>query len=164
MTKILLIGHAQHGKDTAAEMLREMYGLEFESSSIAASKIFLYDALKEKYGYTSPEECFQDRVNHRSEWYDLICEFNKNDKARLAKEILKTSNVYVGMRDNQEIEECLKQGIFSYVIGIYNPNKPLEPETSFNIDMWGKSDIIISNSGTLDDLKNKLSKLNFLLN
>jgi dephospho-CoA kinase len=164
MIKLLLIGHAQHGKDTAAEILRDVFGFNFESSSIAASKIFLYDALKEKYGYTSPEECFNDRVNHRSEWYDLICEFNKNDRARLAKEILKTSNVYVGMRNNKEIEECLKQGVFDYVIGIYNPNKPLEPSNSFNIDLWQKSDIVISNAGTIEDLKNKLSKLNFLFN
>jgi dephospho-CoA kinase len=164
MIKLLLIGHAQHGKDTAAEILRDVFGFNFESSSIAASKIFLYDALKDKYGYTSPEECFNDRVNHRAEWYDLICEFNKNDRARLAKEILKTSNVYVGMRDNKEIEECLKQGVFDYVIGIYNPNKPLEPSNSFNIDLWQKSDMVISNAGTIEDLKNKLSKLNFLFN
>jgi hypothetical protein len=44
--------------------------------------------LKVKYGYKTSEECFEDRVNHRSEWYDMICEYNLNDKAKLAKGIL----------------------------------------------------------------------------
>ena len=36
-------------------------------------------------------ECFEDRVNHRSEWFDLITNYNKEDRTRLTKEILKIS-------------------------------------------------------------------------
>lgn len=156
---ILIIGHARHGKDTVAEIIREETGLRFESSSVAASRIFLYDLLKDKYGYQSPEECFDDRVNRRKEWHDLICEFNKQDKAALAKEILKELDIYVGMRSNEECEKCIRQGIFSMVIGVFDPRKPLEPKSSFDIDLWEKSDIVISNAGTLRDLENKIIKL-----
>lgn len=156
---ILIIGHGTHGKDTLAEMIQKETAFTFESSSEAASRIFLYDALKEKYGYTSPEECFKDRYNHRDEWHDLICEYNKDDKARLVKDILANSHMYVGMRSDEEVEECLKQGLFDYVIGVFDPRKPLEPTSSFSINMWEKSDFIIPNAGTLEDLKRKVGQL-----
>lgn len=156
---ILIIGHARHGKDTVAEMINQEYGYTFESSSIAASRIFLYNVLKDKYNYTSPMECFEDRVNHRVEWHNLICEYNYNDKARLAKAILSKSDMYVGMRSNAEVEECLRQGIFHFVIGVYDPRKSEEHKGSFDINIWEKSDLVISNAGTLEDLKNKILKL-----
>lgn len=156
---ILLLGSARHGKDTVAQMLKDCYGLTFKGSSEAAAEIFLYDALKDKYGYQTPEQCFNDRTNHRAEWYDLICEYNKDDRARLAKDIMAMSDIYVGMRDNAELEESVRIGLFDCVIGVYDPRKPLEPATSFNIDIWQHSDFVISNAGSLDDLKRKVAKL-----
>lgn len=163
LKKLLIIGHARHGKDTVAEMLKDSLGYKFESSSVAASRIFLYDVLKEIYGYKSPEECFEDRVNHRAEWHDLICDFNKDDKGALAKEILKDSDIYVGMRSNAECESCLNQGVFDLVIGVWDPRKDLEHKGSFDIDIWQKSDILIPNSGTLEDLRARVEKLKPLL-
>jgi hypothetical protein len=159
MKKILIIGSARHGKDTAAEILWELFGYTFESSSMAAARIFLYKALKDKYGYKSFQECFEDRVNRRVEWHDLITEYNKDDKARLAKEILKESDIYVGMRSGTECDECLKQGIFDLVIGIYNPRLPEENRHSFNINLWEKSHIVIPNSTTIEDFRNRIIKL-----
>ena len=157
--KLLIIGHARHGKDTLAQYISEATGLTFKSSSQAASEIFLYDALKDKYGYKTPEECFEDRVNRRAEWHNLICEFNKDDKAALAKEILKHDDIYVGMRSSAEIEECLTQNLFDYVIGIYDPRKPLEPADSFNIDLWKDANFIIPNGGDLNDLSDKVCSI-----
>jgi hypothetical protein len=161
--KIVLIGHCRHGKDTVAEMLYDMFDYSFESSSMAAARIFLYDTLKDKYGYKNPVECFEDRVNHRSEWFDMICEYNREDKARLAKDIMALSDIYVGMRSNAELEACLSQGVFDLVIGVYNPNKPLEPKESFDIDFWNKCDVVIPNGGTLDDLRRRVKLLGLLL-
>jgi hypothetical protein len=50
--KLLVIGHGRHGKDTVCEFLRDDYGYSFESSSQFCSKLFIYDNLKDKYGYT----------------------------------------------------------------------------------------------------------------
>jgi dephospho-CoA kinase len=156
---ILIIGHAQHGKDTVAEMIREKIGLEFKSSSIAAAEIFLFDALKDKYGYSSHMQCYEDRVNHRIEWFDLIVDYNKEDRARLAKDILKNSDIYVGMRDVEELEECQNQGLFKTIIGVYDPRKPLEHPLSFNIDLWDESDFVIPNSSSLESLSSKIDKI-----
>jgi hypothetical protein len=161
--KILIIGNARHGKDTVAEIIKKQFGLNFESSSVAAARIFIYDALKNKYGYTSPEECFEDRVNRRDEWYQLICGYNEVDKARLAKMILEKDDMYVGMRDDAEIQACIDQGIFDLIIGVYDPRKPLEPATSFNIDLWAVSDIVIPNAEGLLELNYRVKALEPLL-
>lgn len=161
--KLLIIGAARHGKDSLAELLNEEFGYTFESSSQSASNIFLYDLLKDKYGYNTPEECFEDRINHRQEWYEAICNYNKYDKARLAKGILERSDCYVGMRDRYEIEECMRQGIFDLIIWVDASNRlPMEDASSFNIDK-SCADIIIENDGTYEQFKEKVIRLGKLL-
>lgn len=162
MKKICIIGHARHGKDTFASLLGAMFGYTHVSSSAAASDIFIYEALKDKYGYRSPEDCFEDRVNHRKEWFDMICEYNANQPSRLASEIMEIVDIYTGMRSSRELKECLEKGVFDLVIGVFDPNKPLEDSSSFDIDLWQEAHFIVSNSGTIDDLKNKIFKLRYL--
>jgi hypothetical protein len=157
--KLLIISSARWGKDTFGEILNEEFGYTFESSSQSAANIFLYDLLKDKYGYSTPEECFEDRVNHRQEWYEAICEYNKDDKARLAKGILERSDCYIGMRDREEIEECISQGIFDLVIWVDASERlPLEDASSFNIDK-SCADIIIDNNGSLSEYRERVIRL-----
>ena len=155
----------RHGKDTFAEILRDEFGLTFISSSQAAADIFIYDELKEKYGYTTSIECFEDSMNHRQEWYEMICDYNKDDKAKLAKGILSMADCYVGMRDRGEIEECIKQGLFDLVIWIDASERlPLEDANSFNIDK-SCADIIIENNDDYETFKSKVIRIgNSLLN
>lgn len=161
--KLLIIGNARHGKDSMAEILRDEFNFKFKSSSQAASEIFIYDELKSKYGYTTPEECFEDRVNHRAEWHDLICEYNKEDKARLAKGILEHADCYVGMRDSKEIEECIKQGLFDLIIWVDASNRmPLEGKDSFSIEK-SDADIVIYNNGTFDEFREKVIRFGNIL-
>lgn len=157
--KILVIGHMRHGKDSLAELLNEEFGLKFKSSSQAASDIFLFDELKGKYNYETSEQCFEDRVNHRAEWYNMICEYNATDKARLAKGILTLTDCYVGMRDRGEITECINQGLFDLIIWVDASERlPLESPDSFNIDK-SCADLIIDNNGTFQEFKTRVSRL-----
>ena len=161
--RLLIIGDARHGKDTLAELLRDEFGLSFISSSQACADIFIYNELKDKYGYKTPEECFEDRMNHRAEWYQMICNYNKDDKARLAKDILKTSNTYVGMRDRGEIQESLKQGLFDLVIWVDASKRlPNEDVSSFNITK-DDADVIIENNRTFEEFKEKILRFGKLL-
>jgi hypothetical protein len=163
MPRLLIIGHGRHGKDTLAEIFNRDYGMKFKASSMAASEIFIYNVLKDKYGYNSPDECLNDRSNHRKEWYDLICSYNLRDKARLAKDIMTTSNCYVGMRDRDEIDECMKQGVFDLVIWVDASNRlPKESKDSFNITKKS-ADILISNNGTIEEFEIKASRLGKIL-
>lgn len=156
---LLIIGHARHGKDTLAELLREYYNISFISSSQACADIFIYDELKGIYNYNTTEECYEDRVNHRKEWYEMICDYNKDDKARLAKEILKYNNTYVGMRDWEEIMECKKQNLFDLIIWVDASERlPTESSESFNISK-NDADIIIENNTTLEAFKERVIRL-----
>ena len=157
--KLLLIGNARHGKDSLAEILNKEFDLTFKSSSQAAADIFIYNELKNKYGYKTPEECFEDRVNHRAEWYQLICEYNNGDLAKLAKGILSISDCYVGMRDRNEINECIKQGLFDLIIWVDASDRlPLESPDSFNIDK-SCADIIIENNLDYETFKQRAIRL-----
>ncbi len=157
-TKLLIIGHARHGKDTLAELLNEEFGLKFKSSSQAAADIFIFDELKGKYNYETSDQCFEDRVNHRPEWYQMICDYNKDDLAKLAKGILSITDCYVGMRDRNEIEECVKQELFDVIVWVDASERlPLESPESFNIDK-SCADFIIDNNGTYEDFKKKVSR------
>lgn len=162
-TKVLIIGNMRHGKDSLAEILNDQFGLKFKSSSQAAAEIFIYDELKEKYGYQTPEECFEDRMNHRPEWYQMICDYNKDDRAKLAKGILKLADCYVGMRDRDEIKECIRQELFDLIIWVDASKRlPLESADSFNIDQ-SCADIILENNGTFEEFKEKVMRLGKIL-
>ena len=153
---ICVIGHKRHGKDTMAEILRDSIGLSFMSSSQAAADIFIYDKLKNEYGYKTPEECFEDRINHRPEWYQLICDYNKDDRTRLAKDILSKTDCYVGMRDREEIRACIDNGVFDLIVWVDASERlPSEDVSSFNIDK-SCADIIIDNNSTFEAFKERV--------
>jgi len=157
--KLLIIGHARHGKDTCAEIMRDNFGITFISSSEAASKIFIFDTLKKKYNYKNPHECFVDRINHRTEWYNLICDYNKYNKTKLAENILLTSDCYVGMRNKDELDMCIKKDIFDLIIWVDASKRlPLENFDSINIESY-YADFVIENNNSLKEFHKKILKI-----
>jgi hypothetical protein len=158
--RLLIVGHGRHGKDSVAELFNKNYGLTFSSSSEAAARIFIYDELKGFYGYESFEDCYTDRHNRRAEWFDLITEFNKDDKARLAKLIMADNDIYVGMRSYEEIITCQSIGLFDTVLWVKRNSFPLEDSSSFDIDITS-ADIVIENNGSLKRLEEEVDKFMF---
>jgi dephospho-CoA kinase len=159
--KILIIGHARHGKDTVGDLFNEYAGFKAISSSEILVKEFLFDVMNSKYGqsYQTAEECFNDRFNWRKEWFDEITAYNTPDKTRTARLILKHADIYVGMRNSDEVRACIVEGLFDLVIWVDASNRlPLESPESFSIDK-NVADIIIDNNGTLIELKHKIYRL-----
>lgn len=151
--KLLVIGHGRHGKDTVCEILRDKYGYSFESSSQFCSKLFIYDMLKKKYNYSSEEECYADRHNHREEWYNAICDYNVPDAARLGREIFKAHDIYCGLRNKREYFAMRNTNVFDYAIWVDRSDYlPLESKDSMTLEPW-MADFHIDNNGTLEDLK-----------
>lgn len=154
---LLIIGHARHGKTEAAKILTKEIGFRFKDSSQASAEIFLFDKLKDKYGYKNFNECFEDRVNHREEWFEEICKFNKDDPSRLAKAIMKSANIYCGMRSNREIIKCIEDKVFDFILNIYNPRLPKESSESFDIDFGNIPEYhTVYNDSDLDTLRIRL--------
>lgn len=146
--RILILGHARHGKDTAAELLASELGLSFRSSSLAAAEKAVYPVLQRRYGYQTLEECYADRGNHRAEWHELIAAYN-HPAYRLAREILDEVNIYVGMRSKRELNACKDMGLFDYIVTVDASKRMfLEGSNSLNINVRGEADYIIDNNGS----------------
>jgi hypothetical protein len=157
--KLVVIGHGRHGKDTVCEILKDSFGYSFKSSSQFCNDLFIYDKLKEKHGYKSKFECYADRHNHRSEWFDLICDYNKKDKARLGRNILNNFDIYCGSRNEEELNAMKNEGIYDFSIWVDRSKVlPLEPRSSFNLYKFD-SDFIVDNNSDLKTLKNTVSIL-----
>lgn len=158
--KILILGNARHGKDTLAELLADRFGMTYKSSSEMAMEIFLFDMLKEKHGYETMQECFEDRVNHRQTWYLSICDYNKDDRARLAKDILEGHDCYVGMRDLDEFKAAKE--LFDVIIWV-DASKRLGTSENTNKIPVSEADMVITNDGTFEDFKDKARLLGNML-
>lgn len=130
---IMILGYGRSGKDTFAEMLRaEMQGrtgrpVKFTSSSLFACKRAVLPVLGPKYGYTTVDEAFSDRMAHRKEWADLITEYNSRDLARLGSEMAEAGmSLYVGCRKLAEVNALYWRGIAGPWIWVDRPG--IEPE------------------------------------
>lgn len=120
MTKpnVLILGAADHGKDEAATILCELTGWQYRSSSLFACERAVLPTLAPLYNYASIEECYNDRGAHRVQWRNLIRVYNRDDKTRLARELLAEANVYVGMRSRDEYEACKAAKLFDYTLWV----------------------------------------------
>ena len=158
--KVLILGHARHGKDTVGAMIAEHWKVPVQETSKWISENYMFRMLRGKYGYASHEECYEDRGNHRGEWYDLICMFNQHNPRRLAEAMLRDNDVYIGIRSTRELVAALP--LFEYTIFVSNPRVEPEQNSSCDItqrEMLSCCDHHILNDGTLDDLYKKVRDL-----
>jgi len=152
LPKLLVIGHGRHGKDTVCEILEKNYNYSFESSSRFCSKLFIYNDLKEKYGYANEEECYADRHAHRKEWYDAICDYNEKDAATLGREIFKEHDIYCGLRNKRDFFAMKNTGVFDYAIWVdRSEHLPPENKDSMSLEQW-MADYTIDNNRDLNGL------------
>jgi hypothetical protein len=162
-TNILIIGHKEHGKTTFSELLSKYTGYKYVDSSLFACKVFVFDKLKDIYNYKTIDDCYSDRRNKRDVWFNLINDYNRIEKTKLVEDILKSHQIYVGLRSSDQIQNAIKRGLFDLIIGVYNDRLEHENKNSLDYDIFKYSDIIIYNNGDLIDLENKTKKIsNFL--
>ena len=163
-SRLIIGGHKNHGKDTVAELLEKKYGLRFLSSSEFACEHFIYDQLSPKYGYKNSQQCFNDRVNHREEWYLAIRDFNKHDRARLGKLIYKNAPVYCGIRDIEEFIELRKCNQFDISVWVdASKRKPLEDPASISVKQ-SSFDVTIDNNDSKADLEANIDRFIAFIN
>jgi hypothetical protein len=149
--KILILGHGEHGKDTIADMLTDLTGLRFESSSLAAAELAVMPHMQ---GYSNVEECFNDRRNHRQQWRELITAYNTPDKGRLCKEIISRCDGYIGMRCQLEYDAV--KNLFNHVLWVdASKRKPNDPTMGI---MRECGMILIDNNGTVEEARANLTE------
>lgn len=135
--KRLIIGDGRHGKDTVADILCNAHtNIRSVSSSLFCARLFIFDMMKETHGYKTVEECFNDRHSpgNRKIWHEAIAKYNLWDPSRVAREITKDYDLYVGMRSWLELEACLINETFDLIYWVDAfPRKPRESRDSMKI-------------------------------
>lgn len=154
--KIYVVGHARHGKDTVGDMLIKKLNLKAESSSYVAAKEFLFDRLKDQFGYKTVEECFNDRHSSqemRALWHDLIYAYNTPDHTKLSRLIFRDNDIYIGIRKKEELQASIEANLAKFYIWVDASNRiPDEDISSMSItkDMCN---YVIDNNSTLEQLE-----------
>jgi hypothetical protein len=156
LPRLMVCGYGRHGKDTACELLKPW---KFVSSSMFVARVAVYPILKDRYGYESLEQCYDDRANHRSEWHELISEYNKNDLSRLAYNLYVKYDIYCGIRCEKEFAAVKAAGLFHLSIWIDASKRlPAEGKDSCTVTK-GMCDIVIQNNTTLEHFEEKINSL-----
>lgn len=175
--KVIILGHARHGKDTAAEALAKLYGLGHVSSSIfcaenvvlpamqkanqewlAASQdnTFLKSAGAPFPNYPTAQACYEDRARFRAEWFNFISNFNKPDGTALGRAIFQEFDIYVGLRNAREFHALNNAGIPALTIWV-DRSEHVGPEdpSSCSVEPW-MADFVVDNNGTPEELEANL--------
>jgi hypothetical protein len=148
--KLLVIGHARHGKDTVCEILQRDHGLKFASSSHFVGKKVVWERLKGFY--PNFEAMFDDRVRHRALWKDLIAQYCADNPARTAEGMLDAGfDVYCGMRARREFKAA--RPLFDAVLWVDRSScVPSEPWSSMELNRRD-ADFVVVNDGNLARLE-----------
>ena len=158
--RIMLIGYGRSGKGTFCNQAAITKGWASIASSRMASELFLYDQLKDKYGYADIEACYADRHNHRQEWYEAIRDYNTPDKSRLGKKIFGAGyTIYDGCRDREEFETLKAAGVFDIAVWV-DAGGRVEPESEKSMQLtMDDADIVICNKTSECDYLLKVQRL-----
>jgi len=154
--RVLVLGHARHGKDTFADWLIPNQS----PTSLMALDLFLFEKLQSDPNfinkYSTIEDAYEDRANNRVYWHESIKEYNTPDWSRFAKEVFRMQSMYVGMRAVQEYQSCIQQGLFDVIYWVdRSDHLDNEPITSMTIHYDPSRMILIDNNGTLEQLKSQ---------
>ena len=153
--KIGICGMGRAGKDTAAEFLRDEYGLRYTHGTSRSAAMIVWVAMtKRGINYDTVDECFDDRRNHRELWAKIIGRHNAGEPTRMYRECLAHQDILTGIRWRNEFAACKAAGICDVWLWISRPGC-IDPTCEIRAS---DCDVVIRNDGTLDQFKVELSK------
>lgn len=156
---IAICGHGDHGKGTVASYVALKTGRRYRESTSQAAARVVFAALKDKYGYKTVQEAWDDRRNHREEWADIIWEYNEPDGLTLYREMLADNDILEGVRRASEFQALKTAGMVQTAIWV-DASKRKPPEGPGSCQITPEDcDHIVDNNGDLDDLKVQLDLL-----
>ena len=156
--KVYVIGHGECGKDTICEIMNELHGISFSTSSWHATPFvrgYIYADLG--ISYESDKDCHEDRRNHRQTWREAIESYCFDDKTRMSREIFEKSMIYSGIRSYEEFKASAHMS--DLVIWI-DRDVPEDPTLDIPREV---ADIIVDNNGSLEDLRDSAYRIGRIL-
>jgi hypothetical protein len=156
---VMIVGHARHGKDTVAEYLRDRWAFNFTSSSWIIAEELAFEALSDSEGYRTVEECYRDRANHRSKWYDMVEAYCRDDPTAFGRLVYSQSEIYCGLRSRREFHALRNANVFDVSIWVdRSDHLGPEPRSSMTLEPW-MADYFIDNNESLENLYKRVDDL-----
>ena len=143
--KIVIIGLPGHGKDTVANLISQLGDFAFSSTSMQLVEKVICPAIKDKYNYTSFEECYAARDNHRVEWAYLLSKYNSRNPTRFAEEVLLNYDIYCGLRCKRTLDALYEKDLIAYSIFVDALIRKGRTSDAIDIDI-SDCDYIIDNN------------------
>jgi len=131
MIKLNINGYARHGKDTVADMFVQFHGFRKTDASMLYARDIRQMGVIE--GYHSDRECYDDRINHRKEWFDFITDATKNEPDLYVKEVLRDGDIYVGQRNLKQYYQT--KHLFDATIWVDSSNRGLKREAKESCEL-----------------------------
>ena len=159
--KLNINGYGQHGKDTVAGLFTE-FGL----STINISHEIAKDIMEELHTigpYESWEEAYEDRVNHRAEWYNFVRYKCEDDKTYYVRKALQLGDIYCGHRHWKEFYAGRELVDATIWVDASRRGLPKEDPTSCELDPTDH-DFVIDNGGTLAETLKQVRSVVTLIN
>ena len=165
--KLMVFGHARHGKDTAANVLARRRRCTALASSWVACEQFLFQDLRDAgHNYKTLKDAWDDRISSnemRAFWYDSIRRLNADDPTRLMRAVYAQTDIYTGIRCCHELAEGIKTCIVDLAIWVDASERlPSEPLTSMTCTRE-QADIVIDNNGTEEEFLRRVKRLAYTL-
>lgn len=157
MQRFAVCGLGRHGKGTAAKYLAQHYGFPYLQSTSEAAAEVVFLTLRERYGYATVQECWNDRAAHREEWGRAIAYFNGDDPCRLYTKMVRDGNTIIeGIRRRDELRACVDRGVVDLTLWIDASLRCGRDDLSCEIGP-GDCDVVIDNNLDESSLHEQLS-------
>ena len=158
--RIAVCGSGGHGKQAVSRLLSDLTGLRYEYSSSQAGADLVYEKWGQEQGYAHPQECWDDRRNHRAVWASIIDEYNRSDRhIRIYLDMMADNDIIDGIRFPTDMLRCYMYGVVSYSVWVDASKRlPTEGKESMTITS-GHCDYVLDNNGPLADLPKRVREL-----
>ena len=131
--KLLILGPGESGKTTVAKYIAETYGIQYRDSSEAAAEVIkpVLDLWRGRGCCAARHH--ELRRHHRTLWAECIALYNAHDATALARKVLESGDIYVGMRKLREYNACMRAGLFNTVFYCDCGGRPTPQDTTLEI-------------------------------
>lgn len=140
--KLIINGHAQHGKDFLADLLAKELGMRKLNASMFFAETVMLRTFPGQW--TCAEDCYLDRVNQRKLWYQMM------RHGDWQKRFMEISDIFCGHRNISEHVEMCRKGQYLRV-WVEWEGKPAEPASSsqwqHRSDIEAHHDLLLTHNG-----------------
>lgn len=161
--RFMVVGHGRAGKDETAIYLAKTLGLRYEGSTSLSIKPIITSGMYDNNRTELQELCYSTRHDNRKYWYDFANMLRQIDPLLLIKLTLSYSDILVGTRSFQELENGVQLFRPTDILWL-DRNVPADPTLEFRSSDLSKYKYMsniwnVDNNGSISELHEELDHI-----